>query len=127
MQVCEGGWVWVHARRPTVGQPRRVRAGPDFEKNSAIRCQIPCQILGTGRLCFENASLVDFQSINEAMGAILMKKAVFNKENALRANGFARDPIFSTQRLPRGRDVIFSTQRLPRGREAIFSTQRFIA
>ena len=61
------------------------------------------------------------------MGAILMKKAVFNKENALRVNRFCPRPIFSTQRLPRGRDVIFSTQRLPRGREAIFSTQRFIA
>ena len=36
MQVREGGWVWVHARRLTVGQPRRVRAGPDFGKNSVI-------------------------------------------------------------------------------------------
>ena len=80
--VREGGWVWVHARRPTVGQPRRVRAGPDFGKNPAILCQILFQILRAGRLCFENRSLVDFQSINEAMAAILMKKAVFIKDYA---------------------------------------------
>ena len=33
---CVGVWVgmWVHARRLTGGQPRRVRAGPDFRKYS---------------------------------------------------------------------------------------------
>ena len=28
--------MWVHARRLTGRWPRRVRAGPDFEKNPAI-------------------------------------------------------------------------------------------
>ena len=87
---CVGVWVgmWVHARRLTGGQPRRVRAGPDFEKNS----RSGFQILSRGSFLFENRSLVDFQIRNDVlslhkefraaeirMGAMLMKMAVFSE------------------------------------------------
>ena len=43
------------------GRPRRVRAGPDFEKNSQIRFQI----LGRGRFLFENRPMMHFQRGND--------------------------------------------------------------
>ena len=84
MQVREGGWVWVHARRLTVGQPRRVRAGPDFGKYPEIRSPDPMS-----RSCARSyAEAVSFTKIDHwsilvkemrAMGAMLVKMAVLLK------------------------------------------------
>ena len=89
MQVCEGGWVWVHARRLTVGQPRRVRAGPDFEKNP----RSGFQILSRGRFLSENRSLVDFTGLLGVPGHP--------------SSSGATDPILPTQRIPKGRESDF--------------------
>ena len=71
-----------------MGQPRRVRAGPDFEKNFQIRFQI----LGRGRFLFENRSLADFTGLLGVPGHP--------------SSSGATDPILPTQRIP-----ILSTQR----------------
>ena len=59
-------------------------------------------------------------------GGDLYENGSFFKENVSRVNVFhlTKNPILSTQRLPRGRDPILSTQRIPRGRDPILSTQR---
>ena len=61
-------------------------------------------------LLLENRSLVDFAIVNEGY---------------CRDRRFCgTDPIFPTQRIPRGRDPILSTQRIQRGEDMILSTQR---
>ena len=63
------GWVGVGACVAAEGgRPRRVPAGPDFEKYSRSDPTIRSQILGRGRFLFENASLVDFSKGNEHYG-----------------------------------------------------------
>ena len=97
---CVGVWVgmWVHARRLTGGQPRRVRAGPDLGKIFQIRFQILCQILGRGHFFFENRSLVDFTGLLGVPGHP--------------SSSGATDPILPTQRIPCDRDRILYTQRI---------------
>ena len=86
MQVCEGGWVWVHARRQTLGGLGRAAGGRNF---STIPDPIP-QILyprsGTqilraiflwSHLSVENRSLVDFKQMNEAYGGDLHENGCF--------------------------------------------------
>ena len=57
---------------------------------------------------------------------MLQKSSFVNFQigNERKGRQIGRDPILSTQRIPRGRDLILSTQRFPRGRDRIFSTQR---
>ena len=152
MYVCEGGWVWVHARRWVWGSLAGSGPGRISENIPDMVARYGSQILSRAHSLFENASLVDFQRGNEhklrkmqhfrgfTMGKVIInrfskrewvsRKLQLNFSLGTNRLAWARgsspggDSILSTQRISGGRDPILSTQRFPRGRDRILSTQR---